>query len=818
MITDYWDDEMGTLVNDVKYAIRQLRQSPGFTAVAVVTLALGIGATATLFAVFKAWVFSPFPYPDADRIVHVWSRIAKDGEGPLSAPDFADIREQNECFSDIAAYTLERVDLGGDKPESIHAVRSTAGLLRVFGMQPALGRFFDRTDEHNSSSAPVAIISHGLWRRLFACDQGAIGKTLRLNNQETTIVGVMPAHFEFHTPRHEGHSYDIWLPRMLRLENRGSQWLLCVARLKEGVDYAAAEAEIKTIGVRLGAEYSETNQARPFALRSHYEEITRKTKSSMWFLFATVVLLLLIACINVASMLLARGIKRQAEFSLRFALGARRADVIRLLLTESFLLALLGSAAGVLLAVLGLTFVKRFIPPATVTESQRLGLQIDGVVLVFSVGLAALTAFLFGLLPACTAARDNVIPMIKQGSLSQAGSRIRHRFLRYLVVGQIALVLAIANGAILLSRSYLNVMHTNRILISEQVLTSNVHLRGERYTNTTAREQFWDRLVERVSALPGVNDAAIVTNMPLEGSFSCPIIQNEKSVDPSQYHLQPLAEISYISPDYFVSMGVPLIQGRSPRKTDAKGEFTGVAVNRALVKALWPGQDPIGKLLKPPFPDPFFQARVIGVAEDVRQWGAEIPALPQIYFPLQNGSMHRGTLVVRSAAKASAMVPSLRQALAQIDPDLLLVDIHTMKQVVESSTSGRRFYTLATNTFMVLALMITVVGIYGTLSYHLMQRKREIGVRIALGALRFHILRFVVRQAGFLLTAGLAIGLALTATLSFVLRSLVYGVSPLSPLSLLLGLCVVGGTACLACLLPAIRATQVNPMEALRCE
>lgn len=809
---------MSSLWNDIRYALRQLRQSPGFTAVAVVTLALGIGATATLFSVFRAWVFNPFPYPDADEIVHVWSNIAKNGEGPLSAPDFADIREQNESFSDIAAYTLERVDLGGEKPESVHAVRGTAGLLRVFGMQPALGRFFDRTDEDTANSAPVAIISHRLWRGLFACDQGVIGETLRLNGQETTIVGVMPASFEFHTPRHEGHSYEIWLPRKLRSENRGSQWLLCVARLKEGVNFTAAEAEIKTIGARLGTEFPDTNQARPLALRSHHEEITRKTKSSMWFLFATVVLLLLIACINVASMLLARGTKRQAEFSLRYALGARRADMIRLLFTENLLLALLGSAAGVLLAVLGVTLVKRFIPPAAVTESQRLGLQIDGAVLLFSVGLAALTAFLFGLLPACTAARDSVTPMMKQGSRSQTNSRIRHRFLRYLVVGQIALVLAIANGAILLSRSYLNVMRTNRILTSEQVLTSNVILRGPRYANTTAREQFWDRLVERARALPGVSDTAVVTNMPLEGSFSCPVVQNEKSVEPSQYHLQPLAEISYISPDYFVSMGIPFIQGRSPRKTDARGEFTGVAVNRALAKALWPGQDPIGRLLRPPFPDPFFKARVVGVVEDVRQWGAEIPALPQVYLPLQSGSMHRGTLVVRSVAEANAMVPSLRQVLAQIDPDLLLVDIHTMKQVVENSTSGRRFYTFATNTFMALALAITVVGIYGTLSYHLMQRKREIGIRIALGGLRVHILCFVARQAGLVLLAGLVCGSALTAALSLVLRFLVYDVSPLSPPSLLVGLCVVGGAACLACYLPAQRAARIDPMEALRCE
>ncbi len=309
---------MSTLIKDIKYSIRQLLKNPGFTVIAMVTLGLGIGATATLFSVFKAWVFNPFPYPDADRIVHVWSSVSKDSEGPLSTPDFLDIREKNKSFSDIAAYTLERVDVGGDKPESIHAVRSTAGLLRVFGMQPVRGRFFDKADEDNSDSAPVAIISYGLWKRLFGRDQEVIGKTLRLNKQETTIIGVMPANFEFYTSRHGGRSYEIWLPRVLRSQNRSPQWLLCMARLKEGVSFAAAEAEIKMIGSQLEAEYPDTNQSRPFCLRSHHEEITRNTRSSMWFLFATAGLLLLIACANVASMLLARGTKRQAEFSLRF--------------------------------------------------------------------------------------------------------------------------------------------------------------------------------------------------------------------------------------------------------------------------------------------------------------------------------------------------------------------------------------------------------------------------------------------------------------------------------------------------------------------
>ena len=809
---------MNALINDIRFAFRQLRKNFGFTTIAVLTLGLGIGATTTLFSVFKAWVFDPFPYPNPDRIVHVWSSIAKDGEGPLSSADFLDIRAQNESFSHIGAYTLGRVDLGGDTPKSVHAVQGTAGLLRVFEVQPILGRFFDGDDEENANSVPVAIISHGLWKRLFAGDQEVLGKTVRLNQRETTIVGVMPADFEFHTPRQEGHSYDIWMPRKLNPQSRGAQWLLCMARMKQKVSFAAAKTEIKSIGLRLAAAYPETNDAKPFALRSHRQEITRKTRSSMWFLFASVALLLLIACANVASMLLAQGAKRQAEFSLRLALGARRSDMIRLLFSESFIVAFLGNAAGILLAILGLTFVKHFIPTASVLQSQRAGLHIDGRILLFSAGLAVLTAFLFGLIPAFTAAQSKIMRTMNEGGRSQTGLRLRHRYLRVLVIGQIALVLAIANGALLLSRSYLNVLNANQLIRSEQVLTSSIRLRGERYRDAEAREQLWDQLIERVGALPGVHRAATATNIPLEGSFSCPIGQDEKPFDRTLLRSQPLAEISYISPDYFTSMGIPMIQGRSPHKLDSEGEYLGVAINRTLAKALWPGQNPSGKLLKAFIPNPFFKARVIGVVEDVRQWGAEVPALPQIYFPLASGGMDAGTVVVRTATGSEAFAPLLRHTITQIDPDLLLVDVRTMKQIVEQSTSGRRFYTFATNAFMGIALVIALVGVYGTLSYTLLQQKRELAIRQAVGALPHHILRFILRQTGTWLIAGLVIGLGFTTALSIFLRSLVYSMSPLRPLSLLLGLGIITVIMCLACLLPIRRVIKADPMEVLRYE
>ncbi|MFC1761128.1 ABC transporter permease [Planctomycetota bacterium] len=811
---------MNTFFNDIKFAARQLQKNLGFTVIAVLTLGLGIGATTTLFSVFKAWVFDPFPYPEADRIVHVWSNIDKDGEGPLSPGDYCDIRDQNKCFASIGAYTLGRVDLGGDKPESIYAVHGTAGLLPVFGKQPILGRFLDEADEENANAAPVAVISHRLWQRLFTGDQDVLGKTLRLNQQNTAVVGVMPADFEFHTARQGGRSYDIWMPRQIRSQNRGAQSLLCMARLKPEVSFDAARAAIKIIGARLATDYPETNQGKPLALRSHHKEITRHSQSGMGLLFATVGLLLLIACANVASMLLAHGAKRQAEFSLRQALGARRSDMFRLLLSESFLVAFFGNACGILIAILGLAFVKRFIPATAVIASVRDGLQLEGSILLFSMGLAILTAFLFGLLPAFSAAQSKVMRSMNETGRSHAGSRARQRFLRTLVVGQIALVLTIANGAILLSQSYVNVMQINQPIRSDQVLTASIQLRGERYKEAPARQQFWEKLTTKVGALAGVRSAAINTNMPLEGSFSCFISRHEKPFDRSIIRSQPLAEISYVSSDYLTSMGIPLLHGRAPEARDNEGQFKGVAVNRTLANTLWPGQDPIGKLLKPFIPNPFFEARVVGVVEDVRQWGAEVPALPQIYLPFASGRMHGSTLVVRTptSTPTATMVPSLRQALSQIDPDLLLVNVRTMKQVVDQSTSGRRFYTFSTNAFMSIALIIAIVGIYGTLSYTLTQQKREIAVRQAVGALPHHILTHIMKQTGTWLILGLTLGLGGTVALSIFLRSLVYNISALHPTSLLVGAGFITLIVCLACFAPIRRIVKTDPVEALRYE
>ncbi len=803
--------KMNTIINDIRYAIRQLRKNPGFTVIAVLTLGLGIGATVTIFGAFNALVLDPFPYPNPEKIAYIWSNT----DQPLSAPDFLDIHEQNTSFAEIGVYSPARLNLGINPPEPVYATRCTAGVLRTFEIPPVMGRWLDENDE-KSGAEPVAVISHSLWTRVFGGNAEVVGNTIRLDEREVKVVGVMPEDFEFHSPWYTGHDCDIWVPLMLENRHRGNHWLLCVGRYKDGITLEQANTEIKAIGTRLAKDYPDSNLHKPFLVRSLWRQITRNTAPGSILLFGAVALLLLVACANVAGMLLARGTQRQEEFGVRLALGAARSDVIRLLLAEGFILALLGSITGVILSIWGLKGMQHLMPPLLAIGARRAAMQVNGTVLIFSFILAFITVLLFGLLPALTAARTCVVKTLNEAGRSQTGSRIRHRFLRHMVIAQIALSVVLANGAVLLSTSYLKVLEKNHNLDSNQILTAEITLQGQRYAEGQARQQFWDRFFERIQALPSVQHAAVTTKMPLEGGINFDVLVEGQVYDPTI--IRPMVENSLITPDYFAAMGVPVLRGRPPESADARDELIGVTVNQTLAETFWPGENPIGKQIFGNATDPWFKARVVGVVGDIAQWGAEYPVMPELYFPYACRYEAGVTLVVRATGNARNLVPILREELGTIDREIPLANIRTMKDVVNTSVSGRRLYTQLINVFMGTALILTVVGIYGTLSYNIIQRNREIGVRIAVGALRHHILEFVFRQAALWVVAGLAIGLISTALLSFGLRSLVFNISPWNPYSLLVGLGLVAGSTLLACLVPAIRATRVDPMEALRYE
>jgi putative ABC transport system permease protein len=804
---------MATLINDIKYAFRQLGRNLGFTSVAVLTLGLGIGATTSLFSVFNALVLDPFPYPESDKIVYVWS-----GQSwSLSALDYFDIKEQMTSFADMGIYQAERLNFGGEKPESLNAVRCTSGVLRVLGMNPIFGRLLNESDEQPGAE-PVVVISHGLWTRSFAADPQVIGKTMKLNGQETTIVGVMPADFEFSSPWYKGQEYELWTPFTFDIKERGrgNYWLLGIARLKADISVNTADAEIKTIGARLTEAYPDTNTNKAMLVVSLRDQMTSNTVSRIRMLFGAVTLLLLVACANVASMLLARGTQRQDEFSVRLAIGASQFAVARLLLIEALLLGLFGSVAGLLFAHWGTMALRNLIPPQLLIEARRAAIQINGIVLLFSIGLALFSALLAGLLPALTAATTSIMETLNAGGRSKTVSRIRHRFLRQLMVAQIAVAVVLANGGILLFASYINVFKSNEVLDTEQVISAEVSLEGDKYSENESRLAFCEQLIERIGGLPGIQKVAITSKMPLEGGSNAGFLVDDEAYDPF-IKRQPI-EQSRISPDYFAAIGLTMLKGRAPVPTDAKSNLIGVVINRTMAQHYWKGKEAIGRRIRPNAPNPPLSAEVIGVVEDVRQFGSEHPPLPEMYIPHAFGAPSRAFLIVRTSGDAGLLVPAIRNELVVLDPDLAIANVRKMKDVLNASVSDRRLSTSLINLFMVTTLILAMVGIYGTLSYNLLQRKQEIGIRIAVGALHHHITRFVFRQIGFWIAAGLVIGLTLTAAASFLLRSMVYNISPWNPLSLLLGLCIVGGSACIACFLPARRATKIDPMEALRYE
>jgi putative ABC transport system permease protein len=812
--------KMTGLLQDLRFALRQLRKNPGFTAVAVLTLALGIGANAAIFSAIKALLLHPFPYPNSDQIVQVWSNEGQ----PLSTPDFLDIRSQNKSFEEIGVYNPGRFNLGGDNPESVYGMSCTAGAIRALGMRPALGRWPNEADEQ-PGAAPVALISRMLWARSFASDPGIVGRSVRLNGIQTTVIGVMPADFEFQSPWFRGNEYELWAPLALDPDpsSRGSHWLGTIGRLKPGVTLQSADAELKAIGARLSQAYPESNLHKPFLLHSFRDEMTHRSAFGLWILMGAVAMVLLVACANVAGMLLARGARRQAEFGVRFALGATRGQIIRLLLSESALLALIASSAGVLLA-LGYTRLLQVMLPVPLARAAAM--QIDAPVLLFSIALAFVTALVFGLPPAFTAAHATVVETLKEGAKSQTGSRTRHRFLRGLVVAQIAIGLVLANGAVLLSLSYLNVLKANRSLDTDYVLSTDLWLRGEAYQQKGSYTRFWDQLLEKVQSLPGVKTAAVTSKLPLEGGNNGSFLKDDEVYSPKL--ARTLVERSYVSSGYFAVMDLPLLRGRTLNKDDAHGKAVNVVVNRALAEKFWPGENPLGKRVRPNDANPPYIALVVGVVENTRQWGSENPALPEIYLPHEmfggennpflKSLMAHSFLVVRTTTDAHTFTPLLRNQLTALDHDLPMANVRTMKEVVGASTRNRRVQSLLIDFFMITALVLAAVGIYGTLSYQVLQRTREIGVRLAFGAAYRDIFLTVARQAGVWVVAGLGIGLVGTYALSSLLRSLVYEISPFSPLSLLAGVGLAIGTASLACLLPARRAARLDPMVALRHE
>lgn len=800
------------MIPDLKHSLRALAKARGFAVIATVTLAIGLGASTAMFSALRALVVHPFDYPDSDEIVQVWS-----GDGwPLSPADFQDLHAQSTSFEHFGVYQPGTVNVGLDNAQAVAGARCTEGVLPAFGVTPLRGRLFT-PDDCRVGAAPVAIVGHRLWQQTYAGDAGLLGRAIRLNGADVTVVGIMPARFEFAAPWMRTEDCQVWLPYQFDVEEskrRDSHYLCGVARLRDGVAVGAADAEIKAIGKQLAALYPDSNTRKEFLVRSLRVEMTREVGDQVWLLFGSVVLVLLVACANVASMLLARGAKRQGEFGVRVALGATRGRLIRLALTESFVLAGLGAALGLLVALGGIEVLRAVAPT---TEARKAAIALDGLALLFALGAALLTALLAGIPPAFAAARTSLAGIIRSDARGAIGSRSRHLMLRALIVAQIAVAFVLANGAVLFSSSYFKILGQNRLLSTDQVLTARLSLRGDAYKEDDARVRFWQKLDERLRALPGVTAVGLTSKLPLEGGSNTSALVNDEAYDSSIRRTS--VERSSVTPGYFATMGIALVRGRNLTPADDMGKdgHLGVVVNRAFVEKAWPDKDPLGQVFRANQPkDPWYTATVVGVVEDVRQWGATAKVQPEMYT---TPPRHWGNSVhinLRSSRPASFLAPLLRRTVAELDRELPLENIRTLDQVVRDATAGERAVAGLVDFFMAAALGLVAVGLYGTLSYHIVQRTREIGVRLAIGAVGGDILRLVLAQGLRWAGAGLLLGLAGTLALGGVLKSLVYGMEGLTAPPLLLAAAVVTFAAIAAILLPARRASKLDPIVALR--
>ena len=810
---------METLFQDIRYGVRTLASKPGVAILAVIALALGIGASTAIFSVVNTVLLRALPYPNGDRLVMVWeqNRPRSRDRNVISPANFLDWREQNKAFEDMSAFYGATYNLTGlGNPEEVAGMAASPNLFNVLGSHAMLGRTFTQ-DDGVTAKDNVAVLSYGFWQKHFGGDLNVVGKTFALDGVPIAVVGVMPEGFDFFVKENSNikKNPEFWLPIAFteRSRVRGGRSLSAIGVLKPGVTIDSARAEMNALGNRLEQQYPDFNQGWGITLVPLHTQFSGDLKPALMILLIAVGFVLLIACANVANLLMARSVARQKEFAIRAALGAGRLRLLRQLLTESVLLALTGCALGLLIARWGVDALLAISPRDLLSFTS---VAIDKRVLGFALALAVLTSLIFGLLPALESSRPNTNESLKEGGRGTTAGRA-HRVLNWFVVAQVALSLMLLIGSGLMIKSFMRLQSVNPGFDPNNVLTASVSLPRAKYSETPKRIEFFQQLLARVRQLPGVTAAGAASAPPFMGLGAATGFDIEgQPVLPSAQ--KPTTDVRVVDPDYFKTMAIPLLNGRTFTDREESQESRVVIISEALARQYFPNDNPLGKRITIDMKQQNDPCEIIGVAGDVKMRGLDIPTRPMVYWPHAELPYLSMTVVVRTNGNPATMTGALEREVRALDKDQPISDVRTMHDWLSDSFARARFATLLLGIFAVVALMLASLGIYGVMAYSVTQRTNEIGIRMALGASRANVVRLVLRRGLLLALSGVGLGLIGSLGLTRVLAGLLFGVSVTDPAIFGLVPILLLAVATMAVYLPARRATKVDPLVALRYE
>ena len=807
---------METLLKDVRFGARMLMKNPGFSLVAVIALALGIGANTAIFSVVNAVLLRPLPFKDPDRLMLIReTKLPQFPEFSVAPGNFLDWQKQNSVFEQMAAINTSPFNLiGTGEPERLQGQRVTDGFFAMLGAQPQLGRVF-MSEEDQPGHNNVVILSHGLWQRRFGGDPNILNQTITLNGQSYAVVGVMPATF-----RYGGRNTELWTPIAFTAQNaqqHGSHYLQVIGRLKPGVTLEQTQEEMSAIAGRLAEQYPDTNAGWDVKIMTMLESTVRSIKPTLLVLLGAVAFVLLIACANVANLLLARAASRQKEIAVRTALGARRGRIIRQLLTESVLLSAAGGVVGLLLSLWGVSLLLSLAPD----DLPRVrDVSLDGSVLGFTAAITLLTGLIFGLVPALQASKPNLNETLKDAGRGSTEGGRHHIIRSVLVVFEVATALMVLVGAGLMIKSFMHLQRVDPGFNPDNALAVNLSLPQRKYPEDDQRSAFYFQLIQKVSTLPGVRAAGAANVLPLEDDYILGFhIQGRPPDAPGE---DRSTNYFAVSPDYFKAMGIPLLRGRLFTEHDTKGAPRVAIINEAMAKQYFPDEDPIGQHIHVTN-GPVLYREIVGVVGDVKQYGLDQETPVQTYEPYLQEPFSFMSLVVRTAGDPTSLSGAIRSEVLSIDSEQPVSSIKTLDQILSTSIAQQRFAMLLFGVFGAVALILAAVGVYGVMSYAVTQRTHEIGIRMALGAARRDVLRLVIGHGMMLTLIGIAFGLVATFVLtSFVLTSLMssllFGVSVTDLATFAIFSATLAAVALVACAVPARRALKVDPIVALRYE